>query len=53
MMALFSFLLMIMKQANLRIMCDEIFGEDNFVVNAIWETGKNAEGMKTQQNLVF
>jgi len=24
------------EQANLKIMCDEIFGEDNFVANVIW-----------------
>ncbi len=25
------------EQANLKILCDEIFGEDNFVANVIWE----------------
>ena len=25
------------EQAHLRMICDEIFGEDNFVVNVIWE----------------
>lgn len=25
------------EQANLKILCDEIFGEDNFVVNILWE----------------
>lgn len=25
------------EQANLKKMCDEIFGEENFIANAIWE----------------
>jgi adenine-specific DNA-methyltransferase len=28
------------EQANLKLLCDEIFGEENFVVNAIWEKVK-------------
>ncbi|RLA07107.1 MAG: site-specific DNA-methyltransferase, partial [Gammaproteobacteria bacterium] len=28
------------EQANLKIMCDEIFGEDNFVTSFIWEKKK-------------
>ena len=29
------------EQANLKIMCDEIFGEDNFVASLVWESNKN------------
>ncbi len=28
------------EQANLKILCDEIFGEDNFVCNIIWQRTK-------------
>jgi adenine-specific DNA-methyltransferase len=28
------------EQANLKKICDEIFGESNFVINFIWEKGK-------------
>jgi adenine-specific DNA-methyltransferase len=37
------------EQANLKIMCDEIFGEENFVENFIWRSrlGKGATSKKT------
>lgn len=28
------------EQANLKLLCDEIFGEDNFVANIIWQKKK-------------
>ncbi|ELP9120405.1 site-specific DNA-methyltransferase [Campylobacter lari] len=31
------------EQANLKILCDEIFGEENFVVEMIWLKGKELE----------
>ena len=35
------------EQANLKILCDEIFGIENFVASFIWQTKKNAQGMTT------
>ncbi len=29
------------EQANLKIICDEIFGDDNFVANMVWHSNKN------------
>ena len=40
------------EQANLKILCDEIFGEENFVSCFIWETKKGAQGMTTQSHIV-
>lgn len=40
------------EQANLKLLCDEIFGEDNFVSCFIWETKKGAQGMTTQNHIV-
>lgn len=34
------------EQANLRGICDEVFGEDNFVANFIWEKRTNRENRK-------
>ena len=31
------------EQANLKKMCDEVFGEENFVASFIWEKGKELE----------
>ena len=38
------------EQANLRIMCDEIFGEENFVANLIWA---NKEGGGGSDKVLF
>lgn len=35
------------EQANLKILCDEIFGEENFINNFMWLIGK---GKKTKQS---
>ncbi len=40
------------EQANLKILCDEIFGEDNFVAQFVWKTTKSAQGMKTKNMIV-
>ena len=29
------------EQANLKILCDEIFGEENFLASLVWESNKN------------
>lgn len=34
------------EQSNLKKICDEIFGEDNFVANFIWEKRTNRENRK-------
>ena len=34
------------EQANLKLLCDEIFGEDNFVNNFIWLIGKGKKHTK-------
>lgn len=34
------------EQANLKRMCDELFGEENFVANFIWEKRTNRENRK-------
>jgi adenine-specific DNA-methyltransferase len=39
------------EQANLKLLCDEIYGEENFVVTFNWQTKKSAQGMTTK-NLV-
>ena len=33
------------EQANLKIICDETFGEDNFVASLIWKTKQAARGV--------
>ncbi len=38
--------------AQLRILMDEIFGEENFVANIIWQTKKGAQGMTTRNMIV-
>ncbi|MBJ6744951.1 site-specific DNA-methyltransferase [Streptococcus sp. 121] len=40
------------EQANLKAICDEIFGEENFVADLIWTTKKAAQGMTTKQMIV-
>ena len=37
------------EQANLKIMCDEIFGEDNFVAQFVWKT-RQASGKQIAEN---
>lgn len=34
------------EQSNLKALCDEIFGEDNFIANFIWEKRTNRENRK-------
>ena len=29
------------EQANLKVLCDEIFGQNNFITNMVWESNKN------------
>ncbi|GAA8101888.1 hypothetical protein Kazakh3189_10170 [Helicobacter pylori] len=38
--------------AQLKLLCDEIFGEGNFVAEFIWQTKKAAQGMTTQHMIV-
>ena len=38
--------------SNLRKMCDEIFGEENFVCCFNWQTKKGAQGMQTNNMVV-
>ncbi len=40
------------EQANLKLLCDEIFGEDCFVAQFVWQTKKAAQGMTTQHMIV-
>ena len=40
------------EQANLKLLCDEIFGEGNFICNFIWQTKKAAQGMTTENMVV-
>ena len=40
------------EQANLKLMCDSVFGESNFVCTFIWQTKKAAQGMATQNMVV-
>ncbi len=38
--------------SQLKLLCDEIFGEGNFVAQFIWQTKKAAQGMTTQHMIV-
>ena len=40
------------EQSNLKLLCDEIFGEGNFICNFIWQTKKAAQGMTTENMVV-
>ncbi|MFP6303965.1 site-specific DNA-methyltransferase [Helicobacter pylori] len=40
------------EAAQLKLLCDEIFGEGNFVAQFIWQTKKAAQGMTTQHMIV-
>ena len=40
------------EQANLKKICDEIFGEGNFVAQFVWDTKKAAQGMATENLIV-
>ena len=40
------------EQANLKRLCDEVFGEGNFVCVFIWQTKKAAQGMTTENMVV-
>ena len=37
---------------NLRKICDEIFGEENFIATFVWTTKKGGQGMMTQNRVV-
>ena len=38
------------EQANLKLLCDEIFGEINFVAQMIWQQGRKSTGKKIATN---
>lgn len=40
------------EQANLKLICDEIFGEENFVENIIWDKKSSAKGVPPQNMIV-
>ncbi len=40
------------EQANLRRLCDEIFGSDQFICCFVWNTKKAAQGMATAHRVV-
>ncbi len=37
---------------NLRQLCGEVFGEENFVCSFVWNTKKGAQGMQTQHMVI-
>jgi adenine-specific DNA-methyltransferase len=41
------------EQANLKLLCDEVFGEKSFVGNFTWETKRGAKGVPPRNLLVF
>lgn len=41
------------EQTHLKKVCDEIFGEENFISTFIWNTKKGAQGMFTKNRIVF
>ena len=40
------------EQANLKLLCDDIFGEDKFVANLSWNTKNAARGVPTNNMLI-
>ena len=40
------------EQANLKLLCDDVFGEDRFICCLNWETKKAAQGMATEHLIV-
>ena len=38
------------EQANLKLLCDDIFGEENFVSNLIWKSGRTAASHFTNEH---
>ena len=40
------------EQANLKLICDEIFGEENFVEEIIWEKKSSAKGVPPKNMIV-
>ena len=40
------------EQSNMKKICDEIFGEENFIATFVWNTKKGAQGMFTQNKIV-
>ena len=41
------------EMAHLKLLCDQVFGENNFVGNFIWETKRGAKGVPPRNLLVF
>ncbi len=40
------------EQAYLKVLMDEVFGRENFIVNFVWETKKGAQGIVTKNMVV-
>ena len=40
------------EQAYLKVLIDELFGIDNFIVNFVWETKKGGQGIVTKNKIV-
>ncbi len=40
------------KFAYLKVLLDEVFGRDNFVVNFVWQTKKGSQGIVTENRVV-
>ena len=40
------------EQANLKLLCDDVFGEENFVENIIWEKKSSAKGVPPKTMMV-
>src|SRR5574344_1899791 len=38
------------EQANLKLLCDDVFGEENFVSNLIWKSGRTAASHFTNEH---
>ena len=41
------------EQANLKLLCDEIFGEENFVANIIWHSKNKPSGNTTENKTLI
>lgn len=40
------------EQANLKLMCDEVFGEENLIDNIVWDKKSSAKGVPPQNMIV-
>lgn len=40
------------EQSNLKLICDEVFGEDNFIDSIIWEKKSSAKGVPPREMIV-